>query len=541
MIRTELIIYVIAVAVSAQAALRIASVSNAAYPSVVDSGGRTTTVYTAEMMLDGDPKTFACLLDDSRGGMRDDTKPPRGDPPVTGTLALDLGGEYEVDGVELVSRTEGGRYLPSEVELFGMKFQIPTVSDGKSHMIRFSPRKQKTLEMKILSGCESGPVHFNYQIAELRVSVKNAAGVRKMLTGAGEIPSTLMDEDRFARADREFVQSGRNRKESYPVARLHRDWIYQDHGSADAECFVSKTSCAVEDRMVKKALAECADETVERTRQSLQTVPGADPRWEALYRAVCEKRRLIRLAALRQRATRIVFTKHYFLSGVVHYSWTDHITDQQYSERNVDYRMGASLNLLTLGEDGFVKMETLLDMPTGIVRDPNVSYDGTKIVFAMRRNDTDDDYHLYVMDVATRAVKQITFGLGVSDTEPCWLPNGDLVFNSSRCIQLTDCWRQAVSNLYTCDGEGRFLRRLCYDQVHTNYPQTLDDGRVIYTRWEYNDRGQVYPQPLFVMNGDGTGQSEFYGGNSWFPTSILHARGVPGTQKVIGIASGAIT
>jgi hypothetical protein len=146
--------------------------------------------------------------------------------------------------------------------------------------------------------------------------------------------------------------------------------------------------------------------------------------------------------------------------------------------------------------------------------------------------------HLYVMEATTRTVKQITFGRGVSDIEPCFLPSGDIVFVSSRCIQLTDCWRQSVSNLYTCDGEGRFLRRLGYDQVHTNYPQTLDDGRVIYTRWEYNDRGQIFPQPLFVMNGDGTAQAEFYGGNSWFPTSILHARGIPGTEKVIGIASG---
>jgi hypothetical protein len=534
----KITIGLVALAVSAQAALRFTSVSNEPYPPAVGADGRTTTVYTAAMMLDGDPNTFACLLDDSRGGTRSDTQPPRGDTPVTGALALDLGGEYEVDGVELVSRTGGGRYLPSEIELLGMKFLIQPVSDGKSHMIRFSPRKLKTLEIKILSGYESGPFHFNYQIAELRVAVKDRAGVRKMLTGAGEIPSTLMDENRFALAEREFVQSGWNRKESYPVARLHKDWICQDHGPADAECFVSKTSCVIEDRMVKKALAACADQTLEQTRQALQVVPGADPRWEALYVKACEARRQARLAALRQRATKIVFTKHYFLSGTVHYAWTDDITDQQYVERNVDYRMGASLNLLTLAADGSVRMETLLEMPTGVIRDPNVSYDATKIVFAMRRNDTDDDYHLYVMDVATRAVKQITFGLGVSDTEPCWLPNGDLVFNSSRCIQLTDCWRQAVANLYTCDGEGRFLRRLCYDQVHTNYPQTLDDGRVIYTRWEYNDRGQIFPQPLFVMNGDGTGQSEFYGGNSWFPTSILHARGVPGTQKVIGIASG---
>lgn len=331
----------------------------------------------------------------------------------------------------------------------------------------------------------------------------------------------------------------------YPEARLRQDWVYQDHGLDDQVCFQDSASATRERRMVERVLAELVPDKneVSLLRNELAALigdgaPGTDPRWRALYFQACQLRRQARLAILRSHAKHIVFTKHYFLSGVVHYAWTDHITDEQYSERNVDYRMGASLHLLTIGSEGDVEMQTLLETPTGIIRDPNISYDGSRIVFSMRRNDTQDDYHLYVMDAATRAVKQITFGRGVSDIEPCSLPNGDIVFVSSRCIQLTDCWRQSVSNLYTCDGEGRFLRRLGYDQVHTNYPQTLDDGRVIYTRWEYNDRGQIFPQPLFVMNGDGTAQAEFYGGNSWFPTSILHARGIPGTQKVIGIASG---
>ena len=98
-----LMVVVIALAASVRAgALRFASVSNEPYPSAVDADGRTTTIYKAGMMLDGDPKTFACLWDDSRGGTRDETKPPRGDTPVTGTLVLDLGGEYEADGIELV-------------------------------------------------------------------------------------------------------------------------------------------------------------------------------------------------------------------------------------------------------------------------------------------------------------------------------------------------------------------------------------------------------------------------------------------------------
>jgi len=66
----------------------------------------------------------------------------------------------------------------------------------------------------------------------------------------------------------------------------------------------------------------------------------------------------------------------------------------------------------------------------------------------------------------------------------------------------------------------------------------MGDGRVLYTRWEYNDRGQIYPQPLFQMNEDGTAQTEYYGNNSYFPTSLHHARAIPGTGKAVAIASG---
>jgi hypothetical protein len=572
--------------VSAQAGIRIAAVSNEPYPAVVATDGSTSTLYSAEMMLDGNPDTFACLLDASRSGSDPNSRPPLGSLPVTGMVVFDLGTVLHVSGLELVSRKAGTCYLPREVDVFAFaadrvsadmladtdndsrfrtllaRHPVPaSVVSGQSHVMLWDSVPTRFLGLRVRSShTPVDGVHYNYQIAELRVLALDERGNRIVLTGQGQQPLDALPalaaaveraetqrqgEDEWTAAERRYFEQDLNATQAYPEARLYKDWIYQDHGLDYRVCFTDKRSADRERRMVQRVLAELApdDESTAAMRAELadltdRDTAGADPRWRTLYLRACRLRRQTRLAVLRSLADKIVFTKHYFLSGVVHYAWTDHITDQQYSERNVDYRMGASLHLLTIGDEGQVQIETLLKTPTGIIRDPNVSYDGGEIVFSMRHNDTDDDYSLYVMDVATRDVRQITFGLGASDIEPCYLPDGDIVFASSRCIQLTDCWRQSVSNLYTCDNWGRFLRRLGYDQVHTNYPQTLDDGRVIYTRWEYNDRGQIFPQPLFVMNGDGTGQAEFYGGNSWFPTSILHARGIPGTQKVIGIASG---
>jgi hypothetical protein len=95
-----------------------------------------------------------------------------------------------------------------------------------------------------------------------------------------------------------------------------------------------------------------------------------------------------------------------------------------------------------------------------------------------------------------------------------------------------------VLNLYRCDKDGRFLRRLGFDQATTGHPSVLSNGRVVFTRWEYNDRNPVFLQPLLQMNPDGALQTEFYGGNSSWPTSLYHPRSLPGSTQVLGIASG---
>jgi hypothetical protein len=249
--------------------------------------------------------------------------------------------------------------------------------------------------------------------------------------------------------------------------------------------------------------------------------------------AAHEARRGALLARHADRIARIVFTKHYDLGGS-HYAYTEGQSDAQ-NERH--FVPGASLCLLEM-EGLYGTVRTLLEDPGGVIRDPDVSWDGARVVFAHKRSLDQDDYHLYELTVADNRVRQITSGLGFADYEGAYLPNGDLVFSSTRCVQTVDCWWTEVSNLYTCRADGRAIRRLGYDQVHTNFPAVTPDGRVIYTRWEYNDRGQIFPQGLFAMHPDGTGQTALYGNNSWFPTTILHARAIPGTGKYVAIFTG---
>ena len=261
---------------------------------------------------------------------------------------------------------------------------------------------------------------------------------------------------------------------------------------------------------------------------------GSDPRWKQLYLQACEARRARRLEPLAARWRRFVFDEHQHPGPSWKYT---EVLSEPLLNRNRAYRPGASLKVLEL-HGIYGRVQPLLQTREGILRNPDVSYDGRRILFAWKKSDRGDDFHIYEMDVDNGAVRQLTDEPGCADYEGVYLPDGNILFSSTRCSQTVDCNWVEVSNLYLMDGDGRFVRRVGFDQVHTILPTVTDDGRVLYTRWEYNDRGQIFPQPLFQMNPDGTNQQEFYGGNSWFPTNIIHARKIPGSRKVLAVVTG---
>ena len=320
---------------------------------------------------------------------------------------------------------------------------------------------------------------------------------------------------------------------------MQRDWMLQDNNGS-LHCFNDPGSNHVEVRMIQKVIAELEGDT-ESWNTRLENLisegyAGNDPRWRKLYLEVGQERRKQRLNIVRETYPVLVYTKHDVIGGS-HYAYTEMPTDAQFKDRLI--LPGGEIRSLEITPDGTILENSLVTAPpNGTLRDPDVSFGGNKIVFSMRNDMMNDDYHLYDYCVETGTVRKLTSGLGFADVEPCYLPDGNILFASTRCMQIVDCWWTDVVNFYICDPDGRFMRRVGFDQVHTNYPKVLPDGRITYTRWDYNDRGQIFPQGLFVMNYDGTGQAEYYGNNSWFPTTIAHARGIPGSNKVVAIATG---
>ena len=321
-------------------------------------------------------------------------------------------------------------------------------------------------------------------------------------------------------------------------ARIFEDWVLQDAPEGESP-FTNTENHQTESAMTSKVLEELAarGENVEPYRaelKNLESLPGSDPAWKDFYTKICKLRRLVRTRILAENFPVFVFAKHFNMNPSF-YAYTEGLSDAQ-AERIFSKR--TALCLVSRQPDGSWVQSNLISDPEGVIRDPIVSFDGTKIIFAWKKSDRKDDYHLYEYTLQDGKIRQLTEGLGHADYEPCVLPNGEILFSSSRCAQVVDCWWTEVSNLYRCDADGGNIRRVGFDQVHTTYPSVLPDGKISYTRWDYNDRGQVFPQALFQMNMDGTAQTECYGNNSWFPTSIQHARGIPNSHKIAAVLAG---
>ena len=176
------------------------------------------------------------------------------------------------------------------------------------------------------------------------------------------------------------------------------------------------------------------------------------------------------------------------------------------------------------------KVTVLLDAQGGSVRDPDVYYDAEKILFSYRKADS-DYYNLYEINLDGTGLRQLTTG-PFDDYEPVYLPDGGILFVSTRCQCWVNCWMTQVGSLYRCDGDGGNIQRVSHNPEHDNTPAVLPDGRILYTRWEYVDRSQVEFHHLWTKNPDGSGEMTFYG-NMHPGVVMIDAKPIPNSDDVL--------
>ena len=363
------------------------------------------------------------------------------------------------------------------------------------------------------------------------------------------------------------------------------DWFMQDNDfrrpnakpgtqdlRGDFQAWLDHSGTDYENALVGRVIQELGDAgaplSADLKALAEAKTPVGDIAWLKLYEKACGLRRAARMAPYKDTLREVIFLKRYNAghtsfwqvtedhSGTIAWangkmntdnadrllmicnqSGWDNRGNAKYNNSRYLNNPGGALCRLDLAAGPFGRIEELISEKEGALRDPNISWDGKTLVFSWKKNAEKDDYHLYEMDLATRKIRQLTDAVGVADIEPAYLPDGDIIFGSTRCVQLVDCWTSPVSNLYRCNRDGKFVRRLCFDQVHDNYPQVLPGGQVIYTRWDYNDRSRLVAHPLFIMNPDGTRQYAWFGGSATLP-ALIHARPVPGGSLIVGIIAG---
>ncbi|MDO5580099.1 MAG: hypothetical protein Q4G69_03115 [Planctomycetia bacterium] len=195
------------------------------------------------------------------------------------------------------------------------------------------------------------------------------------------------------------------------------------------------------------------------------------------------------------------------------------------------------------------KITVLIRVPEGIVRDPTISFDAKTVLFSLRK-DPKDDYHIAEMDLAANAktivvdkndtkeslakkgIRQHTSLSGVSDIDPIYLPDGNILFASTREPKYCMCNRHIMCNLYTMGKDGSNIQQIGKSTLFEGHPSLLRDGRILYDRWEYVDRNFGDAQGVWVTNPDGTKHEIWWGNNTASPGGVLDTRMIPDSDSL---------
>ena len=193
----------------------------------------------------------------------------------------------------------------------------------------------------------------------------------------------------------------------------------------------------------------------------------------------------------------------------------------------------------------------------GSVLSPDLSYDGKTIVFAYveckgdveHRHHTDPSrghwneqrcYHIFKVNIDGSGLEQLTDGTW-NDFDPCWLPNERLAFISERRGGYLRCGRVCPTyTLHDMNNDGSDIRCLSLHETNEWHPSITNDGRIIYTRWDYVDRHGCTAHLPWITTPDGRDARAMHG--NFAPRELradmeLDVRAIPGSHKFV--ATGA--
>jgi len=171
-----------------------------------------------------------------------------------------------------------------------------------------------------------------------------------------------------------------------------------------------------------------------------------------------------------------------------------------------------------------------------VVWDMNLSRDGRSVLFSgknLPQAKGGRATSLYRLTIDSKEITQLTYGPH-TDYSPCELPNGEIVFISTRADLRVICQRQSNRSLFVCNAKGENIRKLSGNIDSDHSPQVMNDGRVLFTRWDYGVEKNVFNRhALWTMRPDGTDLQLFFGNAIMTPNAFWKARAIPGRPEVV--------
>jgi hypothetical protein len=208
-------------------------------------------------------------------------------------------------------------------------------------------------------------------------------------------------------------------------------------------------------------------------------------------------------------------------------------------------------------------------LPRGSYTTPALSYDGRTVYFAFcevpdvpRPHAARENWHgmpaadrvptawnyysperacfqIYAVGTDGNNVRRLSRG-PFDEFDPCPLPDGGLAFMSSRrggyCRCNNDFEPLPTYTLHRMEADGRNVRTLSYHETNEWHPAVLNDGRIVYSRWDYVDRSAAHFHGLWACNPDGSNPHILFGNYTQRISACYQPRAVPGSNKIAFIA-----
>ncbi len=186
-------------------------------------------------------------------------------------------------------------------------------------------------------------------------------------------------------------------------------------------------------------------------------------------------------------------------------------------------------------------------LPEGNYTTLALSYDAKTIYFAFAEKSADKGsfytpsaaarhFRIYAVNADGSNLRRLT-NSEFDDFDPCPLPDGGIAFMSTRraaaSCRCNNPWEPLPAyTLHRMDADGHNVRTLSFHETNEWHPSVLDDGRIVYIRWDYVDRSAANFHGLWVTNPDGTNPASIFGNYTSASTPAISRTAIPGSKRI---------